>query len=53
MTTAQRAALFAEPELVDLAELPEYEPLIGRLVRRTRPADIRGKIILQRRARKP
>lgn len=35
MTTAQRAALFAEPELVPLAELPEYEPLIGRLVRLT------------------
>jgi hypothetical protein len=35
LTPAQRSALFAEPELVELAELPEYEPLIGHLT--TRP----------------
>ena len=34
LTPEQRRALFAEPELVDLSELPEYEPLIGHLVQR-------------------
>lgn len=33
-TPEQRRALFAEPELEGLAELPEYEPLIGHLIRR-------------------
>jgi hypothetical protein len=34
LTPAQRRALFAEPELEELSELPEYEPLIGHLTRR-------------------
>ena len=33
LTPARRRALFAEPELEELAELPEYEPLIGHLTR--------------------
>jgi hypothetical protein len=32
LTPKQRAELFAQPELVALAELPEYGSLIGRLV---------------------
>jgi hypothetical protein len=31
MTPEQRAAVFARPELVELAGLPEFEPLIGHL----------------------
>lgn len=34
LTPAQRTALWAEPELEELSELPEYEPLIGHLTRR-------------------
>jgi hypothetical protein len=34
LTPAQRQTLFAEPELEELAELPEYAPLIGHLTRR-------------------
>jgi hypothetical protein len=33
MKPEPRMAPFAEPELVALGDLPEYEPLIGRLVR--------------------
>jgi hypothetical protein len=33
LTPAQRRALFAEPELEELAELTEYEPVIGHLTR--------------------
>lgn len=32
LTPAQRAAVFREPELIALAGLPEYEPLIGHVV---------------------
>ena len=34
MTPTQRASLFAQPELAELVELPEYAPLIGHLVTR-------------------
>jgi hypothetical protein len=34
LTPAQRLVLFAEPELQELSELPEYGPLIGHLTRR-------------------
>ena len=33
LTPQQRRDLFAQPELADLAGLPEYEPLIGHLAR--------------------
>jgi hypothetical protein len=42
LTPAQRRAFFAEPELQELSELPEYELLIGDLTRRDGdPADER------------
>lgn len=34
LSPAQRRDLFAEPELQELSELPEYGPLIGHLTRR-------------------
>ena len=34
LTPAQRRALFAEPELKELSDLPEYGALIGHLTRR-------------------
>jgi hypothetical protein len=34
LTPAQRLALFAEPELEELSDLPEYAPLIGHQTRR-------------------
>ena len=34
LAPTQRRALFAEPELEELSDLPEYAPLIGHLTRR-------------------
>jgi hypothetical protein len=33
MTPSQRMEVLAQPELADLAILPEFEPLIGHLIR--------------------
>ncbi len=34
LTPEQRIDLFAQPELAELGDLPEYGPLVGRLTRR-------------------